>query len=390
MKQSPLALLPPINGAGRRVLALLATILALAAAPLSAATTYTWVNTAGGNWSVAANWSPAAVPGPADTANITTPGTYTVTNSTDNLSVANLTVGGASGVQTFQLATTRSFTATNGAVANNGAIILTAGAILAGAFTVANGGLLTTVNTTAQLPANSSITVNAGGTFNLGAQLSDFGGITNAGTINVTNANFTQPGYLVIQSGGIMRIWGGGGTAGFFGTLINQGTIISESGPTAGISVTVLDNSLGTISNNAASTMYVEFEGNLSGYYGAAAGSTIQFQARGVTGIITADSTQVSMVGAGTFEFSFGTLILTTAIPNLVLSGGTLELGPSFQGGTITSLVLSGATLVDTNTITGMLTLNGGGLTGNFEVKSGGVLTTTNSEPRLNVGGSLT
>ena len=43
--------------------------------------TVTWTNTAGGNWGVAANWSPNQVPGAADTGLITTPGTYTVTLS---------------------------------------------------------------------------------------------------------------------------------------------------------------------------------------------------------------------------------------------------------------------------------------------------------------------
>jgi hypothetical protein len=43
------------------------------------AATITWTNTSGGNWSVAANWSPNQVPGVADTALIETNGSYTVT-----------------------------------------------------------------------------------------------------------------------------------------------------------------------------------------------------------------------------------------------------------------------------------------------------------------------
>ena len=41
-----------------------------------------WTNIAGGNWSVAANWSPNQVPGSADDAVITNAGTYTVTLDT--------------------------------------------------------------------------------------------------------------------------------------------------------------------------------------------------------------------------------------------------------------------------------------------------------------------
>lgn len=52
------------------------------------AETVTWTNTAGGTWSVAANWSPNKVPAAADTALITTPGTYLVT--VDNPALATL------------------------------------------------------------------------------------------------------------------------------------------------------------------------------------------------------------------------------------------------------------------------------------------------------------
>jgi hypothetical protein len=38
--------------------------------------TITWTNASGGNWNLAANWSPNGVPGASDTANITTAGTY--------------------------------------------------------------------------------------------------------------------------------------------------------------------------------------------------------------------------------------------------------------------------------------------------------------------------
>ena len=52
-----------------------------------------WNNPAGGNWSTAANWSPASVPGVADDAIITLNGTYTVTQDVA-VSVNSLTLGG--------------------------------------------------------------------------------------------------------------------------------------------------------------------------------------------------------------------------------------------------------------------------------------------------------
>ena len=85
-------------------------IIAALGSHLAHSATITWTNTSGGNWSVAANWSPNQVPANTDNALITTPGTYTVTldlspnfmNTVTN--AANLTLGaggGAAGVQTF-------------------------------------------------------------------------------------------------------------------------------------------------------------------------------------------------------------------------------------------------------------------------------------------------
>ena len=59
-----------------------------------------WNNPAGGNWSTAANWTPARVPGKSDSAFITLPGTYTVTLDVND-TIAFLTVGGSSGTQTL-------------------------------------------------------------------------------------------------------------------------------------------------------------------------------------------------------------------------------------------------------------------------------------------------
>src|SRR6185295_13568065 len=59
-----------------------------------------WSNPLGGDWNVAANWSPNQVPGPADNVFITNSGTYTVTlnvNTTNN----SVTLGGDSGTQTL-------------------------------------------------------------------------------------------------------------------------------------------------------------------------------------------------------------------------------------------------------------------------------------------------
>ncbi|MGA3182741.1 MAG: hypothetical protein ABSF38_20650, partial [Verrucomicrobiota bacterium] len=73
------------------------TLALLALNSVAHATTIIWTNTAGGDWSVAANWSPNQVPGSSDSALITNNGTYTLTM--ENLTVGNVTLGGGSGQQ---------------------------------------------------------------------------------------------------------------------------------------------------------------------------------------------------------------------------------------------------------------------------------------------------
>src|SRR5262245_8475508 len=81
-----------------------------------------WVNASGGNWNTPANWD-AGVPGAGDDAVITLAGTYTVTLDV-NTSVASLTLGGASGTQTFS-ATSRTLTLGGASAVNaNGALNL--------------------------------------------------------------------------------------------------------------------------------------------------------------------------------------------------------------------------------------------------------------------------
>ena len=75
--------------------------------------TLVWTNTAGGLWATAANWSPNAVPAPADTVIVTNSGTYTITVNASATS-ADLTLGAtnATGTPTI-LITAGTFTVTN-------------------------------------------------------------------------------------------------------------------------------------------------------------------------------------------------------------------------------------------------------------------------------------
>jgi hypothetical protein len=96
-----------------------------------------WTNIAGGNWSVAANWSPNQVPTFTNDVLITTNGTYTVTVN-NNASARSVTLGGASGTQTLAVGNGfMTLTASNGIIVNpNGVLTLENGGNIAGGGTL--------------------------------------------------------------------------------------------------------------------------------------------------------------------------------------------------------------------------------------------------------------
>lgn len=106
------------------------------------AETLTWANTAGGSWSQAVNWSPNKVPIAADTAQITTPGTYLVTIDTP-ASVTQLTVGAASGTQSVRLTPEGSITLTGAGSFKTNTAFDWNGGTLAGAGTFNFAGTVT-------------------------------------------------------------------------------------------------------------------------------------------------------------------------------------------------------------------------------------------------------
>src|SRR5262245_24424282 len=139
-----------------------------------------WNNAAGGNWNIAANWSPAKVPVAGDDVFITLAGTYTVVLNVD-ANVASLTVGGASGVQTL----------------SNGAPTLT----MAGAALIGSNGVYT----------------QGGGT------LSGAGNLTVDGVFNWSAGNLGGSGSINIASTGSFNI-GGNSSKNLQRSIDNSGT----------------------------------------------------------------------------------------------------------------------------------------------------------------------
>ena len=173
---------------------------------IASATTVTWVNPEGGNWSQATNWSPTQVPGSADTAVINIDGNYTVTLDVA-ASVTNLVLGapGNLNTQTFSM-NGQTLSLAGQATVNRSGQFNANGGNLAGMYACAGA-----MNwSDGQLNPGSSITIAINGvlTINLSTTLQMYGVLTNAGTVNWVGGNF------VIQNDN-----GGGGYIGGINNL---------------------------------------------------------------------------------------------------------------------------------------------------------------------------
>ena len=264
---------------------------------------YTWTNTAGGNWSVAANWSPNVVPGPLDDAYITTPGSYTVTVYAA-ASVANLTLGGASGIQTLAI-NSPTFTLHSGGVVSGNGVLAFGGGTLSGPGPLTVNGAL---NWTGGTISTTSVTVN------------------NVLTI----------------SGGATKLLEGACT------LVNTATANWSGG-------TIELSSPAVISNAAGGTFNVTFGGTAVGVGGAGAlfANAGQFNASAGSGNVAAMS--VPFNNSGTLVVNSGTLGFQS--PYAQTAGLTL-----LNGGNIDNtygLEIQGGTLAGSGTVFGSVTNNG-------------------------------
>ncbi len=214
--------------------------------------TMTWTNTSGGNWSVAANWSPNQVPGSSDNAIITASGTYTVTFNA-SATIAGLTLGGTSGTQIFSLGG-NTLTLNGLATINSNGQFNLSGGTLAGTNGVIAGVLTWTSGT---IPIGSTLTIATNGMLiwaGTADSYSFYGALTNAGTVLLTNgdwkwwscyANPVQfinlPGALLDIKADVSIVDPCGG-----GSLVNYGTV-RKSGGTGTTTISPIFNNFGTL-----------------------------------------------------------------------------------------------------------------------------------------------
>ncbi|MCF7730949.1 MAG: carboxypeptidase regulatory-like domain-containing protein, partial [Akkermansiaceae bacterium] len=347
-----------------------------------------WINPAGGNWSVAANWLNGLIPGPDEVAVIEEPGTYTV-NVDVNATISQLRLGVATGSQTLSTNSSRTLTVINGGTGGAGGRLqlntgtlsaggnLTVSAVAVGGGTLTGTGILTvtggfawtggTMNGIGSLviaaTATGTLSGPSGKTLNGGWQLVNQGSLTmsgagltlsnqnganatldNRGTLTVSDEadiawlNFTNQPVVVTNSGTFVKSGAGTTTVLSLPQFTNSGEIRVDSG----------------ILQLATQTSH-------SGVLNTSTGSTLEL----ASGTFTLAPAATLAVG-GAMRFTGGTLVHNdgaTFATGIELVAGGLTVNTAIE---TPSLTQSGGTLGGTGilTLTGSFSWTGGTMNG--------------------------
>ena len=355
-----------------------------------------WKSGTSGDFAAASNWSPATVPGPADAAEITATGNYTVTSSVSetihSLSIAaeatlsmpsgTFVVAGRPGAitsaGTISVNTGAQLDVQQGAIENDGSIALS-GTLQAGNFFSSS---------------SQAVTLQGAGKVTL-----DNGSIQGATLINADNiisgVGIIDPQTLINESGGVINASGSGVPGGnnfltISGqTLNNAGTILTTG--LGDLSLQSFGNrglvNSGTIAGTASFFGNVDNSGNidLTGFASFSAGvqnsGTIQFTGPGgfdtITGPVT-NSGQIELIsngnGAIPTSVSMGA-VTNSGLIEVVGTPSDLNFPPSF-----TSLTIAGAV-----TGTGQETIDDASLVFGAAVSAGQQVTFSGTDSSLSL-----
>jgi hypothetical protein len=265
----------------------------LAMGPAQAEDIY-WTNSAGGNWSSANNWNLHRVPLAADNVFVTANGTYTVAVDA-NATVTGLTLGGDSGVQTFDLNSPYTLTLNGASLSRttNGVFHMNGGTLDGPGDMVLNGPLVWG----AGIIKGSSLLQLKGTSRIVGpSNIRLFGRtLVNAGVLNWTGGFLGTGNGSVISNmpGAILDIAtdvdiSNAGTNGP-GAFYNAGLVRKSGGALGGYSTAIQDVFYNTgVVEVRAGQLTLESGGSNSGSNGVWAGATLTFS--GGTNILTAAS----------------------------------------------------------------------------------------------------
>ncbi len=339
--------------------------------------TFNWINPAGGDFNIGANWSSGVVPGPTDIAIIDLPGTYSVTVTNVAVTLGGLTLGGVSGTQTLVISNTFGggfnlngtgtvnpngrITFNAGVLGGTGSLNLTAGSAmtLESAFGKAVAGTLNNAGTISYVLNSSDLSVS--GTFN-----NQSGGLFDFPTdnsISFTGAINNLAGGTIRKSGGTGPSFitnAGGGTFDNFGTLLCQSgqlrpnPVRIQNGSTftaTGSGLLLLNSTSGTTTFAAGSPTFTSNGASIDGDLAGTGSFTglLKFNAGTITGTLTVTSGSTLTV----LNTTFG-----KAVSGTLNNGGTVNyFAPPFDlninpGGTFNNL--SGG-LFDLNTDNGLV-----------------------------------
>jgi uncharacterized repeat protein (TIGR01451 family) len=338
-----------------------------------------WINSSGGNWNTASNWSSGSVPTAANDVVIDAAGTYTVTLDVTP-AFNSLTVGGATGTQTLDLGVAHDVTfASPATVTASGALTFASGRLLgAGPLTV-NG----VMNWTADAEVDTTVTVASGATLNIsgtGTRYINGGTLNNSGAVNWSGGN-----NISIYGSGVINNLATGLFVATNDQLIYQsccaaGQAFNNAGTfrkTAGTSVTTIDgngfNNSGTLDVQSG-TVTLGSGGTSTGIFNAASSATVL-----ISSVYTLGS-GATLTGNGNYQLAAGQLAVSAAgvtVNHMTLTGGNLNI----NGGGSVSTTASG--VIDWNadaTLSGAGTLN---------VAAGGTLNFSGSGTRYIDGGTL-
>jgi hypothetical protein len=329
--------------------------------------------------------------------NLTTAAAFTLSGSI-NASGGQMTVaGGGTAVGAFSLIAgtvsipaSSTFTFQNGAVGTgNGLLALSGGSVnintgdsasvarlIHRRGTVTGGGTITVTTTyswtgSPSLGGTGKTIIAPGATATVSGTNPKLLGrtIEVQGTLNYTGSNwqFGVGGFdatLSIMSGGVLNITGDGDLVVFQAgthTFNNAGTVNRSGAGATDVGMTANNN--GTI-NVTAGTLGLDAGGAHTGSFAVNAGATLRFG--GIHSLAPASSVS----GAGAVE----------------ISAGSATFDGSFG---ISSLLVNGATLINTNSVVTALTLSGGSLGGSGNVVVTGTLSWTAGDMAFSTGKTI-
>src|ERR1019366_3090692 len=256
----------------------------------------------------------------------------------------------------------------NYVVTGNGVVDWTGGTIV-GSLTVMSNAVLN-LSGSSQKNLYAALTNANGGTINW----SDTGNLT-----LYNNGGSPYNGSINNLAGGLFNIQNDQSLSLYFGNeYFNNAGTLRKSGGSATTSISLPFTNTGTVDGQTGTISFTG-GGTIDGSFSAEAGAAITFN-----GSFTSGNAPL-LTGPGAFQFTGGTLtLLNDVIPNLQLLGGTLVLGPAFQGGSITNLTLMGMTLSGNYVVTGNGVVNwtGGTIVGSLTVMSNAVLNLSGSSQK--------